>query len=93
MQGPTVPRAVANLNAALRKAVHASTKTGTSAKGVYASATEEMYTGREGDRALRQESNAMWRNQQADMGAIRTVMKHRLGQFWNKATAFRRGAP
>ena len=72
VQGPTVPRAVANLNATLRKAVHASTKTGTSAKGVYASATEEMYTGREGDRALRQESNAMWRNQQADMGAMLT---------------------
>ncbi|KAL4858980.1 hypothetical protein ACK3TF_000778 [Chlorella vulgaris] len=91
--GPAVPCTVSNLNSALQKAVHASTKTGNSSKGIYATASEEMYNGLGGDRALQQESNAMWCSKKIGTSVLRTVMKHRMGHFWNKKLAFRRRVP
>jgi hypothetical protein len=52
-----------------------------------------MYNGLGGDRALQQESNAMWCSKKIGTTVLRTVMKHRMGQFWNKKLAFRRRVP
>ena len=92
-EGPASLRAVSNLTSALRKAVHASTKTGTSKVGIYAAAAQQMYDGQEDDRALGKESNAFWRIARVVAGARRTLLKHRTGQFWTKKEAFQRGAP
>jgi len=87
--GPSDLRTVPNLNAALRKAVHASTKTGTSKKGVCATETARMYDGVDGDCALGKESNAML--QDAPLSEVRTVLKHRCYVTWTKDKAHKRG--
>ena len=84
-------RAVSNLNTALKKALHASTKTGTSKKGVCATETARMYDGVDGDRALGKESNAMLRS--APLSVVRTVLKHRFYLTWTKCKAFLRRRP
>ena len=92
-EGPASLRAVSNLTSALRKAVHASTKTGTSKVGICAAAAQQMYDGQEDDRALGKGSNAFWRTARVVAGARRTLLKHRTGQFWTKKEAFLWGAP
>lgn len=84
------PRTATNLNKALSKAVHGHTKTGTSKLGLYATSTGRMYDGVDGDRALGRESNAAL-SAGLNAAAVRTVRKHRCGQWYHKKAAHKRG--
>lgn len=85
-----VPRMLPNCGKALASRVHACCKTGHSRMGEYATRTAEMYQGKEGDRALQQESNVYWNK--VNTRVMRVVMKHRLGVWWHKGKAFKRRA-
>ena len=87
------PRMVSNLNASLRKALHASTKTGGSRMGVYATETARMYDGIEGDRALGKESNAMWGSSHVGAPQQRVTLLNRMGQTYTRQMAHRRRGP
>lgn len=76
---------VSNLRQSLTQALHASTKTGHSNMGTYASACRNMYSHPEG--AMEAESNAMWHAEKES--TVRMVFKARTGLVHNAKLAMR----
>ena len=78
-------RMLPNCRKALTQQLHGCCKTGHSKHGVHATLTAQMYKGREGDRALREESNVHWRR--CNSRVTRVALKHRLGVWWHRGKA------